>query len=76
MLVLNVFFIAYCFDVMILKSPAIHSSRSPGYYRRSSRDEYRPSSRGGRDSYDDRDRPVERFRGTERGYGRSEDKWD
>ncbi len=56
-------------------------SRSPGYDReyRSSRDEYRPSSRGGRDSYDDRDRGMERGeraergdRGVERGYGRSE----
>eukprot|EP00571_Detonula_confervacea_P004612 CAMPEP_0172328858 /NCGR_PEP_ID=MMETSP1058-20130122/60570_1 /TAXON_ID=83371 /ORGANISM="Detonula confervacea, Strain CCMP 353" /LENGTH=410 /DNA_ID=CAMNT_0013045991 /DNA_START=1022 /DNA_END=2254 /DNA_ORIENTATION=+ len=44
-------------------------SRSPGYDReyRSSRDEYRPSSRGGRDPHEDR--PSER---TERGYGRSE----
>ena len=45
------------------------SSRSPGYERdyRSSRgsDEYRPSSRGGRDSYEDRER-------VERGYGRAE----
>ena len=50
-------------------------SRSPGYDRehRISRDEYRPSSRGGRDSYDDRDRGIERAeRGVERGYGRSE----
>jgi hypothetical protein len=45
----------------------------------SSCDEHRPSSRGGRDSYDDRDRGVERGeraergeRGVERGYGRSE----
>ena len=47
-------------------------SRSPGYDRdyRSSRDEYRPSSRGGRDAYEDRERVEPRS--SERGYGRSE----